>query len=127
MALKVRTGTIASLLTVYLLLAFFLPNFYPENQMTQVFADLESIRMGAEESAFQGVPFLGAINGIKDFIVQSFAIITTVAGLPALIMVLPMPIYAKIPLLVIGISTYFVVISNATPLIRGIGNVLPFT
>lgn len=127
MALRVKTETIATLLTVYLLLAFFLPNFYPENQMTQIFTDLESIRMGAEESAFQGVPFLGAINGIKDFIVQSFGIITTVAGLPVLIMVLPMPIYAKIPLLVIGISTYFVVISNAAPLIRGIGNVIPFT
>lgn len=119
--------TVATLLTIYLLMAFFLPSFYPESEMGGVFDNMEETRLKPEESTYEGIPVVGQINGFKDFIVQSMKIMTTIAGLPVYIMVLEMPIFAKIPLLAISILTYIVVISNTIPIIKGLGSVLPTT
>jgi len=119
--------TVATLLSIYLLLAFFLPAFYPNSQMGNVFDSMEETRLKPDESGFQGIPVLGQLNGFKDFIVQSMQIMTTIAGLPVYIMILEMPIFAKIPLFAISILTYVVVISNTIPIIKGLGSLLPTT
>lgn len=132
MALNVSTKTMATLITIYLMLAFFMPNIYPQQAegFTQVFDTVEKtqIKTGNQNTAPPNLGgSLGKISVIKDFLLQSIQVFVLLTTLPAFILVLPMPIYAKIPLLVISLMTYLVIISNMNDVLKTVGSILPTT
>lgn len=123
----VNARQIMVLLIVYMFMAFMIPQIAPEQSTPNIMNDLEDQTPDQEPSAFEDVPILGALNGVKNFLVGSFQTFIIVAGLPVVLGGLEMPVLAKIPIIAFTFITQVIVIANTMPIIRAIGNIVPFT